>query len=575
MRKTLFAGLTVLSPDESILSDDGSFIGADRDTIDRFLEIGAKTHRHTGLSGLSNPGLELEDVTAIPSGGTIAGDTVFTFGYSLLDAEGGETLLSPTSTLTTPPALEQPLYAPYASIDYTAGALLADTYYYELTFIDAEGGETPPGAWVSVEREPGFANARVLLSNISTGVAAASAVGWRLYRAVGGGTFDYLASGGVANDTFTDDGTLSPQCDIHPPPDEVNTTNQINQLRVKLPSASMIDGATSFRLYGTNTGAFLGDVLLGAYPASSAGQTVYFHSFAPDPGAPPDRNHSIGGASKIDPDTELLDWHWKRPVAASASLPSGTKGDVRLVFAASALYYLPEDGTGPPDWDLLTGSGGVSVGGGGGGSGGAMPVRSEDRLLGLPGVDYGQVAPGAASALLFERQEGQQYPALVFFVEEQGDDAAVRGQVVTPFKQYASATPPGQIPSLASGASAATYANFTGYGSEWAILLAANKACRVTFYSEEAAQIADIGRPFNTPPSGNHGVLLDVQIPTAGGGRRRIVPTAHLYGILPDFPTDPNFPTLISTSSARFFTITNLEGTGVVDLAIGVLPGPD
>jgi hypothetical protein len=66
MRKTLFSGLTVLTPDESILSDDGSFIGADRDTIDRFLEIGAKTHRHTGLPGLNNPGLELEDVAAIP-----------------------------------------------------------------------------------------------------------------------------------------------------------------------------------------------------------------------------------------------------------------------------------------------------------------------------------------------------------------------------------------------------------------------------------------------------------------------------------------------------------------------------
>jgi hypothetical protein len=53
MRKTLFAGLTVLSPDESLLSDDGAFIGRDRETIDRFLEIGAKTHRHTGLPGLS------------------------------------------------------------------------------------------------------------------------------------------------------------------------------------------------------------------------------------------------------------------------------------------------------------------------------------------------------------------------------------------------------------------------------------------------------------------------------------------------------------------------------------------
>jgi hypothetical protein len=97
----------------------------------------------------------------------------------------------------------------------------------------------------------------------------------------------------------------------------------------------------------------------------------------------------------------------------------------------------------------------------------------------------------------------------------------------------------------------------------------------VTFYSEEAAQISDIGRPFNVPPSGNHGVLLDVLIPTVGGGRRRIVPTAHLYGILPDFAPDPNFPTLISSTTARFFTITNLEGAGVVDVALGVLPGPD
>jgi hypothetical protein len=160
MRKSLFAGLTILEPDESILSDDGSFIGADRDTIDRFLEIGAKTHRHTGEAGLANPELPLPSVQAISSGGFINGDVTFVVGYTLVDGDGGETLISPTTSVTTAPPLSPPIQAPTAAIDYSAGALLVDTYYYALTYVDSEGGETPPGAWSSVEREPGFANAR-------------------------------------------------------------------------------------------------------------------------------------------------------------------------------------------------------------------------------------------------------------------------------------------------------------------------------------------------------------------------------------------------------------------------------
>lgn len=343
MRKSLFAGITVLEPDESILQDDGAFIGRDRDTIDRFLEIGAKTHRHTGLPGIDNPELELPVVEAIPSGGTIPAGISFTLGYSLVDGDGGETMLSPTSTVTTAAPLEQPLAAPIGEVDYDDGGnLLVETFYYVLTYIDAEGGETPPGAWLSIEREPGFPNARVLLSGLTEGMANASASGWRLYRAVGGGTFDYMATGASAG--FIDDGSVSPNCDIHPPPDEVNTTNNINQLRIVLPGSATVGSASGIRLYGTNTGAFLGDVLLGAYPASSAGQTDFFTSYDPQPGAPPDRNHSIGGASKIDPDVELLDWHWKRPVAASGSLPAGELGDVRVVTDEDAAYAYTSSG---------------------------------------------------------------------------------------------------------------------------------------------------------------------------------------------------------------------------------------
>lgn len=569
MQKTLFAGLTVLSPDDSLLSDDGAFIGRDRETIDRFLEIGAKTHRHNGLPGLHNPQLELQDVAAVPSGGTIAGDTSFTFGYSLLDAEGGETLLSPTSVVTTPPALEQPLYAPTAQIDYASGALLADTYYYLLTFLDSEGGETPPGAWVSVEREPGFANARVLLSGLSAGVIGGSAQGWRLYRAIGGGTFDYLSSGGVT-DTYIDNGTTTPQCDIHPPPDEVNTTNQINQLRVKLPSAGMIDGASTFRLYGTNTGVFLGDVLLGTYPASSAGQTVFFSSFSPDPGAPPDRNHSIGGASKIDPDTDILDWHWKRPVAGSAMLPSGSLGDVRLTTNDGNLWaVLQPSAFGSAGWVHI---GSAAGGSGGGGGGGSLDIYSELQFS-PPGTILGDVV--GPSAIRFYTDGG--YPEIIFFPSEPSPGlASVRAQLVPPAKFWASADPGGgEFNGLASGASANGLANIGTSGSDWVFMLSASRKCRVQVYTDEIARDQDAGRAYTTPPPDGHGVLLDEIVSHAGGGLKRIIPTRHLYLLLLDAAPPPDNPTLITSSTGRWMRVTNLDSAGNVVVAFGTLAHPD
>jgi hypothetical protein len=355
MEKSLFAGLTILAADESVLSDDGAFIGRDRETVDRFLEIGAKTHRHTGLPGLLNPELSLPDVEVVSSGGgAIPAGTSFVLGYTLVDQDGGETMLSPTTTVTTPEHMDPPISAPVAEIDYSGGELMVETYYYTLTLIDGEGGETPGGAWTSVEREPGFPNARVLLSGLSAPAAAASASGWRLFRAVGGSTFDLLAMGGSATDTFTDDGSIGVDCDVHPPPDELNTTNNINQLRVVLPGSATVGSASGIRLYGTDTGQFLGGVLLDVFPLSSAGETVYYTHFSPSDGSPPDRNHSIGGASKIDPDTELLDWHWKRPVATTGDLPLDAEhGDVRLVLDTDIAYEF--DGAA---WVPLAGGGG-------------------------------------------------------------------------------------------------------------------------------------------------------------------------------------------------------------------------
>lgn len=350
MRKTLFAGLTALSPDEAVTADNGAFTGRDRDTIDRLLELGAKTHRHDGSLGLQDPPSPM-GASAIASGGTLAAGEEFSLAYTLEDDDGGETLLAPVVSFATP----QPISAPFAALAGEAvyeegGDLPTDTYYYAYTFVDGSGGETPIGPARGVERQPGFAEAKVVLSGFTAPMASAGAAGWRLYRAVGGGDFGYLASG--TTDSFTDDGSIEANCDLTPLPDEVNTTNGDNSFEIILPSADVfVSSATAINVYMSNNGEFVGDVLLEQFPLSSAGLKVLYRSIDLLEGQPPDVSTSIGGASLIDPDTELLDWHWKRPVTASASLPSGVLGDVRLVLNPDfELWGLPKDGSGPADW---------------------------------------------------------------------------------------------------------------------------------------------------------------------------------------------------------------------------------
>lgn len=331
MKKTPFAGLTILEPGEGLDTDSGAFIDGDRSVIDRFLQLGAKLHRHSGLSGLANPS-PAPSASIVASAGTIAPGLTISIGFTLEDSQLGETELSPLSTVSTGSPMTIPPAAPSGSIDYTGGSLLVNTYYYATTFLDGEGGETPAGPVVGVERQPGFASGRVQLSNLTYGMAAAGALEWRLYRSIGGGSLCLLSTGGTGTDTFTDDGSVGVDCDVHPPNDSVNTTKRVNTLRVDLPNADANIASASFiNVYGTISGDFGGASLLGQYPISSAGKAVFYSSLEFNDAAPPDVNLSVGTAHQIDPDTELLDWPWKRAVTASALLPAGTANDVRLV----------------------------------------------------------------------------------------------------------------------------------------------------------------------------------------------------------------------------------------------------
>jgi hypothetical protein len=359
MEKSLFAGLTILDEDESILEDAGAFVGRDREIIDRLLELGAKTHRHIGGDGLLDPNQAL-GASAVASAGTLPGDLTFSIGYTLEDSDRGETLISPLVTLTTPPVIERPLFAPVGAISYAAGSLPTDTYYYAISYTDAEGGETQVGPAVPVERQPGFANAQVELSGLTNGMVAAGASGWRLYRAVGGGDFHFLDSGSI--DTYTDDGSVPVQPDLQPLPENVNTTNNDNGVLLRLPSADARVGESSYiNVYMSEDGSFSGDVFLQQFPVSSAGQEVFYPSVTLFGEQPPDVNNSIGGAHQIDPDTELLDWHWLRPVAAPYALGSGVLGDVRIATNTGQIFgMLAASGSGAAAWTVLP-SGGVGA----------------------------------------------------------------------------------------------------------------------------------------------------------------------------------------------------------------------
>jgi hypothetical protein len=359
MEKTLFAGLTQLDPGEALSTDNASFQSENPPKIDRLLEIGAVTHRHNAHPAQANPGsAAVPGASAIASGGHIPADTNIYVGFTLLDFDQGETTLSPIVTVSTDTPIESPDDAPTTEVDYTGGGLVPDTYYYAISLLDAEGGETPLGPTTAVEREPGYASGRVLVSGLLAPVEAASAAGWRLWRAVGGGDLFYIASG--ATDTFMDDGTECIDCTLGPVNPESNLTNGDNTLLVEIPSGGAMATASAFSVYLSTDPSFDSGSLAGTYPIASAGTVLTFLDLLVEDHRPPDVSTCIPGASRIDPDTELIDWHWKRPVASAAVLPlDAEEGDVRVTLDDGVPHRFIDGAWGV--WDMSGGGGDVTV----------------------------------------------------------------------------------------------------------------------------------------------------------------------------------------------------------------------
>lgn len=381
MEKTTFAGLTRLDPSENISADGASFQSENPRILDRLTRIGAVTHRHDAHAKLGDPDFT-PSATVVASGGAIGSDETLYVGYTLTDGDGGETQLSPSVVVSTQPAYDAPETPPVGSADYSGGSLLAKTYYYAVTLVDGMGGETTPTPWTQIEREPGFGSGQVRLGGLTADFEINEAVAWRLYRSDDGGEFQFLAQG--SDDAYTDTGAIGPQCDVHPPSDGDNSTNDTTSLIVRLPSA--LPSAAAMRLYVSDDGIFSDPSFVAEYPPAQANNDIVFRSIEFLDGRPPDVSTCLPGAYLIDPNTEI-DWtHWGSAFLGSGGGVggTGTSGTVRIVAAQNS------GSVNDPDGIMFVSSGGARVGVHGA-SGSAVVT-----ITALPGATGPQGPPGAS-----------------------------------------------------------------------------------------------------------------------------------------------------------------------------------
>lgn len=583
MHRTPFAGITALDQGDSPFDSGAEFYGSDRDTMDRLLNVGAVTHRHDAHDPLADP-TEAPSAAVTPSGGAIPADRTIFIGYTRLDNSGGETLLSDVTMESTAPSYDAPDAAPEASAFYDSGALMVGTYYYAITITDGLGGETPVGPSVAATRDPGYASGSVALWGLSDLLELAEGITWRLYRATGGSQFEFLAEG--SDDEFVDDGLTPLNCAVQPPSPAENTTGGANVLTVVVPSgsagvgASGASGSTGFRLYLSEDGAFTDPSLYGTYPMSSAGVAIVIPQLVLLTGKPPLVSTSLPGASKIDPDTELIDWHWKRPVADAASLPvDAEEGDVR-VSLATGVPYVYKDGAWVPwdtggtvgvadgatsltDVDTITfvGSGGALVGvaaggtgeavvtvyasGGGGGGGGASGIT----------VHFGKVAYDGITDLEWAPDGGT--------VQVNVSDG-----FATVINKPAGRTETGVGPyTLASGAS--ENAGGASLAPGFRLLRASvDKACRVRIYMNTDDQTNDAARAIGVEPTGDHGLVWEHVFETGDLVRRLGSVIWSSQGVPTGLSVASDDPPGGSSESFVPVSVTNLDTTGDVNVML-------
>lgn len=338
--RTTFAGLEVLAPGAPLSTDAFAFQVDNPAIIDVLLKLGAVLHRHDEHAGLANPVTKPELV--VGAGGGFHDDVTLFVGYTLTDSYGGETMLSGVSEINTGVGFGNPEEAPTAVLDNVAGTLLAGNYTYALTCSDGKGGESLIGPPITVAVQPGFAHSEIVVSKLGAilKVVAKGAVGaqWRLWRIQNAGPWTLMGTGTEAEEIFTDDGSHAPNCNVEPP--EENTSVGSHKVTIKVPNPAN-PAVSFFTVYACLDNTFVSPCRVGTFAIGEVGAPIVLENLAVNTGRPPAVNRSIPGAKKINPDTDLVAFPYKRAVFKASELPTegNEDGDVRETLEDHQLHF--------------------------------------------------------------------------------------------------------------------------------------------------------------------------------------------------------------------------------------------
>lgn len=354
--RTSFAGLEVLAPGDLPSSDGYRFQSVNPVITARLLQLGAVLHKHDAHSAAANPAVAPTAANKA-TGGTIPAGLDLSVGFTWMDDQGGETLLSPVETVETVAAIIDPQKPPEAEADYATGTLPVANFDYGITVSDGLGGETALSPVASLQLLPNehravkLSGLKVLLEEVAPGIGAAE---WRVWRSQNGGPRYLMAHGKTA--TVLDDGSLTGDCTVSPP--NSSTALGTNELKVTVTEEAPAN-AGFFQLYISPDGSFTGPCLIAQYPLTELGKVIKLTTLALTAGTPPPVTLSVPGAGKINPDTEMLAFPFKKAVGEPSELPTegNEDGDVREALSNHTIYI----------WDGEASEWNASAGGGEGG----------------------------------------------------------------------------------------------------------------------------------------------------------------------------------------------------------------
>lgn len=294
--RTPFADLTRLDPQDPLSADGFGLQTRNPTLLDYYMRL-LFTGRHDGHAALANPAvaptLSVDDTL----GGQIPSDLTITVGYTLTDADGGETALSPLDDVETQAGLVSPDNSPTLALDNVAGTLLAGSYDYAVTLTDGLGGETALSPISTLLIPSGNANNEIVVGALDTITAAQGAAGWRLWRSINDEDWHLIGQGLAAAGTFTDDGSHAADCGVSPPQFD-GQTNSTGRLIVTVPGGQ---GArtVSYNIYASLTGAFDQPSLLATYPVAEINQPKPFDTLTFIGSTPPEVSTAMAGLPKI------------------------------------------------------------------------------------------------------------------------------------------------------------------------------------------------------------------------------------------------------------------------------------